>query len=187
MTEEDREIHALLHRQHRFQALFALLSDVRDVYCWVKASLRRRRLLSGRVVGREDGLLGLLADVHLELARDSLLLGHCGGCAGLYVYEGVKVVLVSVERRADVCQRKRRQWLGGGGGGGRRVRAAQVAAAGELARKDYARRCKNAVAGSGKRSLSERARSSKDYWTGLDGLGCRTRDGSGVCRDKTKI
>jgi hypothetical protein len=60
-------------------------------------------------VGREDGLLGLLADVHLELARDSLLLGHCGGCAGLYVYEGVRVVLVSVERRADVCQRKRRQ------------------------------------------------------------------------------
>lgn len=47
--------------------------------------MRRRRLLSGRVVGREDRLLGLLADVHLELARDSLLLGHCGGCAGLYV------------------------------------------------------------------------------------------------------
>jgi hypothetical protein len=159
-------------------------SDVRDVYCRVKASLGRRRLLSGRVVGREDGLLGLLADVHLELARDSLLLGHCGLCAGLYVCEGVKVVLVSVKRRADVCQRKRRQWLGGGGG--RRVRAAQVAAAGELARKDYARRCKNAVAGSGKRSLGERARSSKDYWTGLDGLGCRTRDG-GVCRDNTKI
>lgn len=87
MTEEDREIHALLHRQHCFQASLAvsIKSDVRDVYCRVKASLRRRRLLSGRVVGREDGLLGLLAGVHLELARDSLLLGHCGGCAGLYV------------------------------------------------------------------------------------------------------
>jgi hypothetical protein len=64
------------------QLLLQSPSDVRDVYCWVKARLRRRRLLSGRVVGREDGLLGLLADVHLELAGDSLLLGHCGGCAG---------------------------------------------------------------------------------------------------------
>lgn len=67
------------------QLLLQSSSDVRDVYCWVEASLRRRRLLSGRVVGREDGLLGLLANVHLELARDSLLLGHCGGCAGLCV------------------------------------------------------------------------------------------------------
>jgi len=58
-------------------------SNVRDVYCWVKTCLGRRRLLGRWVVGREDGLLGLLADVHLELARDSLLLGHCSGCAGL--------------------------------------------------------------------------------------------------------
>lgn len=87
MTEEDREIHALLHRQHCFQAFSRSSSDVRDVYCWVKARLRRRRLLSGRVVGREDRLLGLLAGVHLELARDSLLLGHYGVCAGLYVCE----------------------------------------------------------------------------------------------------
>lgn len=57
--------------------------DVRDVDCWVKARLGRRRLLSSRVVSREDGLLGLLANVHLELARDSLLLGHCGGCVGV--------------------------------------------------------------------------------------------------------
>jgi hypothetical protein len=56
---------------------------VRDVDCWVKTCLSRRRLLSYWVMGREDGLLGLRADVHLEFARDSLLLGHCGGCAGL--------------------------------------------------------------------------------------------------------
>ena len=57
-------------------------SNARDVYSWVKASLGRRGLLSRWVVGREVGLLGLLADVHLELARDSLLLGHCGRCVG---------------------------------------------------------------------------------------------------------
>jgi hypothetical protein len=70
---------------------------------------------------------------------------------------------MSVSARGD-------NWLGGGGC--RSVRAAQVAAAaGELTRKDYARRCKNAVAGSGKRSLSERARSRRIIglvWTGLD-------------------
>lgn len=64
------------------QLLHASL-DVRDVDCWVEARLGGRRLLSGRVVSREDGLLGLLANVHLELARDSLLLGHCGGCVGV--------------------------------------------------------------------------------------------------------
>jgi hypothetical protein len=65
--------------------------DVRDVDCWVKTRcLCRRRLLCCRVVGREDGLLGLLADVHLEVARDSLLLGHCSGCMWRFVgREGV--------------------------------------------------------------------------------------------------
>jgi hypothetical protein len=46
----------------------------------VKASLLWCRLLGGRVVNREDGLLGLLARFHLDVARDSLLFGHCCGC-----------------------------------------------------------------------------------------------------------
>lgn len=134
-------------------------SDVRDVDCWVKARLRRRRLLSGRVVGREDGLLGLLAGVHLELARDSLLLGHCGGSAGVYVrvwerewclyqssaqlmsvgarddYGLVMVVVEVVVSELRVSQRPE------GLASQERLRAA----------------CKNAVtlAGSGKRSLSD--------------------------------
>jgi hypothetical protein len=64
-----------------------LLLDVRDVDCRVKTSLSRRRLLGGWVVGREDRLLGLLADIHLELTRDSLLLGHCGECVGSWMTE----------------------------------------------------------------------------------------------------
>lgn len=108
--------------------------DVRDVDCWVEARLGRRRLLSSRVVSREDGLLGLLADVHLELARDSLLLGHCDGCVGVWAGE----VLVYGARGTLVYQRKLRVI--------ERVvvvevevAAVRVAATGDLARKDYAR------------------------------------------------
>ena len=62
-------------------SLFAIQSShVRDVDGRVKASLLRCRLLGGRVVNREDGLLGLLARFHLDVARDSLLFGHCCGC-----------------------------------------------------------------------------------------------------------
>ena len=32
-------------------------------------------------MNRENGLLGLLASFHLDVARDSLLFGHCCGCA----------------------------------------------------------------------------------------------------------
>jgi len=31
-------------------------------------------------VNGEDGLLGLLARIHLDFARDSFFLGHCCGC-----------------------------------------------------------------------------------------------------------
>jgi len=43
-------------------------------------------------------------------------------CGVVYVWvrERGGVVAVSVERRADVCRRKRQQWLGSGGGGGGR-------------------------------------------------------------------
>lgn len=82
MTEEDSEIHALPWCQcDSFPSLFASSrSHVRDVDGRVKASLLRCRLLGGRVVNREDGLLGLLASFHLDFARDSLLFGHCCGC-----------------------------------------------------------------------------------------------------------
>lgn len=56
-----------------------VFSHVRNVDGRVKAGLRRRRLLGGRVVSREDGLLGALAGLHLNLARDSFLFGHCEG------------------------------------------------------------------------------------------------------------
>ena len=97
----------------------------------MKTSLGRRRLLSGRVVGREDGLLGLLADVHLEVARDSLLLGHCGGCAGLCMRECGGLCQASAEQ-SSVSAR--------GNNGLVVVEVTRVEAAGELARKDYARR-----------------------------------------------
>lgn len=118
-----------------FSQLLPSSSDVRDVYRWVQASLGRRGLLSGRVVCREDRLLRLLADVHLEVARDSLLLGHCGGCAGLFVW---RRVLVDGERRALVSGSARSS----SSLGGVQVQSSvgQVAAAGGLARKDYARR-----------------------------------------------
>lgn len=138
------------------QLLLQSSSDVRDVYCWVKASLRRRRLLSGRVVGREDGLLGLLADVHLELARDSLLLGHCGGCVGV-VWMCMRERGACVSRAQSRCLSAQEAtitwwwwWLkcrsDGEGRSGRGTSQERLRAA-----------CKNAVAGSGKRSLSERA------------------------------
>ena len=56
-----------------------VFSNVRDVNSRVQAGLRRRRLLGGRVVSREDGLLLVLAGLHLNLARDSFLFGHCEG------------------------------------------------------------------------------------------------------------
>lgn len=104
-------------------------SDVRDVYRWVQASLGRRRLLSGRVVCREDGLLRLLADVHLEVARDSLLLGHCGGCAGV-CGEG-RWLMASAEHLCLAAQEAAVVEVV--------VKVVRVAAGG-LARKDYARR-----------------------------------------------
>jgi hypothetical protein len=73
--------------------LFAVSSwHVRDVDGRVKASLGWCRLLGGRVVNREDGLLGLLASFHLDVARDSLLFGHCCWWCRMCVYEEVGVM-----------------------------------------------------------------------------------------------
>lgn len=84
-------------------SLFAIQSShVRDVDGRVKASLLRCRLLGGRVVNREDGLLGLLARFHLDVARDSLLFGHCCGCVVCVCMVESGVVCV-VERRRVVC------------------------------------------------------------------------------------
>lgn len=78
-------------------------------------------------------------------------------------------MLVSVVRRTDVCERKRRQWLGGGG---RSVEVTEGRSGRRTSQERLRAACKNAVlAGSGKRSLSYRARSRRIIiglvWTGL--------------------
>jgi hypothetical protein len=160
--------------------LLHVVLDVRDVDCWVKTRcLCRRRLLCGRVVGREDGLLGLLADVHLEVARDSLLLGHCGGCVWRFV--GRKGGVGKWVSRKTCSQRRERVVLVvlAGSRSRRRIKSQLSGGRSSLER---LRGWKNAVAGSGIPETDENAQEEDYWWDCLDSLPMGGQMTSACCR-----